>query len=79
MTINIEWARHGSFSVNGFAKTLRGVLTNPIVASILSGSLFGVRVGGARSDRPAAGHDRPGRRADGDDRAGMGLARIRRA
>jgi len=42
VTINIEWARHGSFSVKGFAKTLRGLLTNPIVASILSGSLFGV-------------------------------------
>lgn len=42
VTVSIEWARHGSFSANGFAKTVRGVATNPIVASIVGGSLFGV-------------------------------------
>ncbi|MCX7173149.1 MAG: AEC family transporter [Proteobacteria bacterium] len=42
VTISVEWARHGSFSVTGFAKTARSVLTNPIVASILSGALFGM-------------------------------------
>lgn len=42
VTVSIEWARHGEFSVRGFAKTLRAVLTNPIVAGILSGSLFGL-------------------------------------
>lgn len=42
VTVSVEWARHGSFSVHGFAKTLRGVLTNPIVAAILSGTLFGL-------------------------------------
>ena len=42
VTVSVEWARHGSFSVHGFAKTLRGVLTNPIVAAILSGALFGL-------------------------------------
>lgn len=42
VTVSIEWARHGSFSVHGFAKTARGVLTNPIVAGILSGTLFGL-------------------------------------
>lgn len=41
VTVSVEWARHGSFSVRGFAKTVRGVLTNPIVAGILSGALFG--------------------------------------
>jgi len=39
LTVSIEWARHGSFSVHGFAKTLRGVLTNPCVASIIAGLL----------------------------------------
>lgn len=42
VTVSVEWARQGSFSAAGFAKTARGVLTNPIVASILSGTLFGL-------------------------------------
>ena len=42
VTVSIEWAKHGSLSVKGFAKTVRGVLTNPIVAGILLGSLFGL-------------------------------------
>ncbi len=42
VTVSVEWARHGSFSLRGFGKTARGVLTNPIVAGILSGSLFGL-------------------------------------
>jgi predicted permease len=42
VTVSVEWARHGSFSVHGFAKTLRSVLTNPVVAAILSGTLFGL-------------------------------------
>lgn len=42
LTVSIEWARHGSFSLRGFAKTARGVLTNPIVAGILAGTLFGL-------------------------------------
>ena len=42
VTVSIEWARHGSFSAKGFAKTVRGVATNPIVASIVGGSLFGL-------------------------------------
>ena len=41
VTVSVEWARHGSFSLHGFAKTVRGVLTNPVVASILSGTLLG--------------------------------------
>lgn len=41
VTVSVEWARHGEFSVHGFAKTVRGVLTNPIVASILAGTLWG--------------------------------------
>ncbi len=42
VTVSVEWARHGSFSLRGFAKTLRSVLTNPIVAAILSGTIFGL-------------------------------------
>ena len=42
LTVSVEWARHGSFSLRGFARTARGVLSNPVVAGILSGSLFGL-------------------------------------
>jgi predicted permease len=42
VTVSVEWARHGSFSVKGFARTARGVLTNPIVASVLAGTVFGM-------------------------------------
>ncbi|MDO8347562.1 MAG: AEC family transporter [Rugosibacter sp.] len=42
VTVSVEWARHGSFSVAGFAKTIKAVATNPIVASIVSGTLFGL-------------------------------------
>lgn len=41
VTVSVEWARHGEFSLHGFGKTAHGVLTNPIVASILSGTLWG--------------------------------------
>ncbi|WP_301102677.1 AEC family transporter [Propionivibrio sp.] len=40
VTVSIEWARHGNFSLRGFAKTLLGVVTNPVVASIVGGALF---------------------------------------
>lgn len=42
VTVSVEWARHGSFSVRGFARAARAVLVNPIVAAILSGTLFGI-------------------------------------
>ncbi|KAF7598105.1 MAG: hypothetical protein CGU28_14685 [Candidatus Dactylopiibacterium carminicum] len=42
VTVSVEWARHGELSAHGFLKTLRSVLTNPIVASILSGTLWGL-------------------------------------
>lgn len=42
VTVSVEWARHGSFSVEGFGKTAVSVLTNPIVAGILSGTFFGI-------------------------------------
>lgn len=42
VTVSVEWARHGSFSLAGFWKTAKGVATNPIVASIVLGTLFGL-------------------------------------
>ena len=45
VTVSVEWARHGEFSLKGFGKTTRSVLTNPIVASILTGSIFGLAGG----------------------------------
>lgn len=42
VTVSVEWARHGSLSLHGFARTARGVLTNPVVAAILSGTAFGL-------------------------------------
>ncbi len=42
VTVSVEWARHGTPNLHGFARTAKGVLTNPIVASILSGTVFGL-------------------------------------
>jgi predicted permease len=42
VSVSIEWARHGSFTLAGFGKTALSVLTNPIVASILVGTIFGL-------------------------------------
>lgn len=42
VTVSVEWSRHGSLSAKGFAKTVKSVLTNPIVAAILSGTAFGL-------------------------------------
>ena len=41
VTVSVEWARHRELSLLGFAKTVRGVVTNPIVGSILVGTAFG--------------------------------------
>ncbi len=38
VTVSVEWARHGNFSLRGFARTARGVLTNPVVVGILAGT-----------------------------------------
>ena len=42
VTVSVEWARHGELSLRGFGNTLRSVLTNPIVASVLLGAAFGM-------------------------------------
>jgi len=39
-TASVEWARHGSPSLAGLGQTLRDVLANPIVASILAGTAW---------------------------------------
>lgn len=41
VTVSVEWARHRELSALGFLKTARGVVTNPIVGSILVGTLYG--------------------------------------
>ena len=42
VTVSVEWARHGELSLRGFGNTLRSVLTNPVVASVLIGASFGL-------------------------------------
>ncbi len=42
VTISVEWARHGSFSLAGFRLMAKNVLTNPIVAGILAGTAVGL-------------------------------------
>jgi predicted permease len=42
VSVSVEWARHGAFSIAGFGKTALGVITNPIVAGIVAGTLFGL-------------------------------------
>jgi len=41
VTISVEWARHRDLAARSLLKTVRGVVTNPIVGSILAGTAFG--------------------------------------
>ena len=41
VTVSVEWAKHRDLSFSGIAQTGRGVLRNPVVASILAGTGFG--------------------------------------
>jgi malonate transporter len=41
VTVSVEWARARHVSLAGFAQTLRNVVTNPVVASILLGTAWG--------------------------------------
>ncbi len=41
VSVSVEWARHSTLSAARFASTARGVVTNPVVASILAGTMFG--------------------------------------
>ena len=42
ITISIEWSKHGNFSIIGFAKTVKGILKNPVIIGIFSGALVGI-------------------------------------
>lgn len=41
-SISVEWSRHGALNLSGLAKTLRGVVTNPLIIAILAGTAFGL-------------------------------------
>ena len=41
VTVSVEWARHRDLSLGGIGRTTKGVVTNPVVASILTGTAFG--------------------------------------
>lgn len=40
VTVSVEWAQNGSFSLRGIARTLVSVLRNPIIIGIFSGFLW---------------------------------------
>ena len=42
VSVSVEWARHGELSFEGLKKTVRSVLTNPIIVAILTGTAFGL-------------------------------------
>ncbi|MGB9096860.1 AEC family transporter [Erwinia sp.] len=39
-TVSVEWYKHGALNLKGFGKTAIGVLKNPLIIAILSGTLF---------------------------------------
>jgi malonate transporter len=41
VTVSVEWARNRSTSLRGLTRTVKGVVTNPIVIAILGGVAFG--------------------------------------
>jgi len=42
VTVSVEWARQGSFTLAGFGKTALSVLKNPLIIGILSGAAIGL-------------------------------------
>ncbi|NML27165.1 AEC family transporter [Zoogloea dura] len=42
ISVSVEWYRHGHLSLKGLRDTLKGVLRNPIILSILAGTAFGL-------------------------------------
>jgi len=42
VTVSVEWARQGSPTLTGFGDTLKGVLKNPLIIAILSGTFVGL-------------------------------------
>jgi hypothetical protein len=41
-TVSVEWARHRALSWSGYLQAAKAVLTNPVVASILIGTAWGL-------------------------------------
>jgi malonate transporter len=41
VSVSVEWARHRDLSPVGLARTAKGVIRNPVVASIIAGTAFG--------------------------------------
>jgi malonate transporter and related proteins len=41
VSVSVEWARHRDLSPVGLARTAKGVIRNPVVASIVAGTAFG--------------------------------------
>src|SRR5262249_52365787 len=41
VTVSVEWARNRSTSLSGLARTGKGVIMNPVVASVLAGTAYG--------------------------------------
>ncbi len=41
VTVSVEWSRHRAPSLAALLRTVRGVLTNPVVVGVLSGTAFG--------------------------------------
>jgi malonate transporter and related proteins len=42
VTVSVEWARHRAISWSGYFEAAKAVLANPIVASILLGTIWGI-------------------------------------
>lgn len=42
LSLSVAWYRHGSLSLKGVRDTLKGVVRNPIILAILTGSVFGL-------------------------------------
>jgi malonate transporter and related proteins len=42
VSISVEWAKHASFSAHGIGKMALGIITSPLVAGIVGGTIFGL-------------------------------------
>jgi malonate transporter len=42
VTVSVEWARRGTLTLAGFGRTVASVITNPLVAAIVAGTLVGL-------------------------------------
>ncbi len=42
VSVSVEWARHGAFTIKGFGKTALGVIANPLVIAIALGTAIGL-------------------------------------